>query len=462
MKKFLALFLALVLVLGLCACGGSGKKPEGLQAGYAKQTIMPNGSVGLGGYSNASQRQSTGYLDYVYLSCIAFSEGDDTALLMTVDMCGLSTSKCNLLRETVSKATGIPETHITISSSHSHAAPSVGDNELYDMMFFKTAVAVAEAAIADLSPATLYAANVEIEGMNFIRHYIQADGSYSSANLGNFVNEEGVKHAREADNELVLLRAERSAEDKKDILLANWAAHPCYDASSDSTLITADYIGAARSYLEDLANVHFSFIQGGGGDAVTNSLIPGLRHKMERIEYGETLAQHIIDAIPTMEKVEGSGIQATQYDLEFACNHFGADKLQDAQRVMEFYNTNRDHAKKLAKELGFYSINHAKGVVNASKNPEKETMPLYALRIGGVGFAAVPAEVFSESSTYIKDNSPYTYTMFCSLTNGGYSYAPISAAFDYPSYEGFVSKFGKGIAEAYSEQLVTMLKDIQP
>lgn len=461
MKKFLALFLALFLVLGLCACGE--KKPEGLQAGYAKQSIMPeHGSVGLGGYSNAAQRQSTGYLDYAYLSCIAFSDGNDTALLMTADMCGLSTSNAKLFLSTVSSATGVPDTHITISSSHSHNAPSVGNNDFYDTMFFKTAVAVAEAAIADLSPATLYAANVEIEGMNFIRHYIQADGSYSSANLGNFVNEDGVKHARDADNELVLIRAERPAEDKKDIILANWAAHPCYDSSSSSTLISADYIGAARSYLEDIANVHFSFIQGGGGDAVTDSQIPDLRHKMDRIAYGETLAQHIIDAIPTMEKVEGSGIQTARYDLEYACNHFGADQLEDARKAMEFYNTNREHAKTLAKELGFYSISHAKGVVSASKNPETETMTLNALRIGGIGFAAVPAEVFSESSTYIKDNSPYTYTVFCSLTNGSYSYTPISAAFDYPSYEGFVSKFGKGIAEAYSEQLVTMLKDIQP
>lgn len=461
MKKTLSILLALVMILGLCACGSSNAKPEGLQAGYARQSMMPKGSVGLGGYSNADTRKSTGFIDYVYLTCTAFSEGEDTVLLFTADTLSLSQKNANALRNNVSTATGVPTTNIFVSCSHSHAAPAVGYDGAYDSMFIDIAVAAAKDALADLSPATMYGANVQVEGMNFIRHYIQADGTYSSGNIGNFKIEPGVKHAREADPELVLIKVQRDAEDKADILLANWAAHPCYDAGNDSTLIHADYIGTARTAFEKETGMHFAFFQGGGGDAITNSSIPERMHSMDRIQYGQALAKHMVDALPTMEKVEGEGIKLATYNLEYACHHFDEEKLSDAQRIMDLYTKDRTAAVALCSTLGFTCYNHVKGVVRAAGNPEKETMELNALSIGGVAFTTVPGEVFSQTSMYVKDNSPFKYTVFCSITNGYYRYIPISEAFDYPSYEAYISVFAKGAAEAFSDQLVTMLKDLQ-
>ena len=78
MKKFLSLLLALVMVLGLCACADSGEgadngeqAPAGLQIGYAKINITPDYSVGLSGYSNASERPSNGFVTYIFATCIA-------------------------------------------------------------------------------------------------------------------------------------------------------------------------------------------------------------------------------------------------------------------------------------------------------------------------------------------------------------------------------------------------------
>lgn len=463
MKKLLSVILTIAIVLGLCACSGSGEaKAKGLHAGYARQSIMPDEPVGLAGYGNEDVRKSSGYLDYIYLSCVAFADGEDTVLMITVDNGGIGTSHTDSMRKDVSDATGVPVTNITISSSHSHSAPIVSKNyEAYRLQLHTAAVTAAKDALADLSPATMYATNVQVEGLNFTRHYIQADGSYSSANLGNFKNEPGVKHAREADHEMVLLRVERAAEDKNDILMMNWAAHPCFDSSSDNTLLHPDYIGAIRNAVEQETGMHFAFIQGGVGDTITDSGIPEQKHGLDRVAYGEALAKHVVDALPTMEKVEGDGIKTTVYNFEYACNHYGEDMLEDAKKVMEFYSVDRAKAKALADSLGFYSINHAKGVVRVASNPESMTAEIGALYIAGVGIAYVPAEMFSETSMYVKDSSPFKYTMFCSLTNGSYSYIPISAAYDYPSYEGFVANFGKGSAEAIADQMVTMLKGFQ-
>ena len=64
MKKIISLMLAMLLVLGLCACGSTAvedapaEETTGLQVGYGKVNITPSYKVGLGGYSDAETRES--------------------------------------------------------------------------------------------------------------------------------------------------------------------------------------------------------------------------------------------------------------------------------------------------------------------------------------------------------------------------------------------------------------------
>ena len=69
MKKLVSILLAFVLVLGLCACGGSGENgsaepaaAQGLQIGYGRESIMPEGQINISGGANAQHRVSTGFL----------------------------------------------------------------------------------------------------------------------------------------------------------------------------------------------------------------------------------------------------------------------------------------------------------------------------------------------------------------------------------------------------------------
>lgn len=455
MKRIVTVLLVLAIILGLCACGGGAAKKEGLHAGYSRQSIMPDGPVGLGGYSNSDTRRSTGFLDYVYCTCVAFSSGEDTLLMFMFDTCGFGMTK--ELRALVSKETGVPENHITTSASHTHAGPVVDDSPAYQELVFNQAVTAAKEALADLAPATMYGANIQTENMNYIRHYKQADGSITSANLGNIDRATLEGHAREPDPELVMIRAEREG-DKEDIVIMNFAAHPCFTGGSSNTVISADYIGSFRDSFEKETGMKFAFFQGGAGDGVTSSVIKEIDNGYDWQEYGAALTKYAVDALPTMEKVEDQTIKISQNMFTYAANHYGEDQLDDAKRVMEYYTTNRDAAAELAAQLGFYSINHAKGIVRAYNNPETLTAELDAFSIGGIAFVTAPGEVFAQTAMYVKDNSPFEYTVFCELTNGGLSYMPIKEAYDYPSYEGFVAKFGQGFAEAFSEELVTMLK----
>ena len=134
MKKLFSLILAFVMVLGLCACAGSGESQgetqdggevAGLQAGFSKVNITPDFSVGLGGYSDAETRRSEGFIDYIYITCIAVKEGQETILLYTLDNCAASKSVADQIRAAAFEATGIAADKIFVGATHSHSCPSL-------------------------------------------------------------------------------------------------------------------------------------------------------------------------------------------------------------------------------------------------------------------------------------------------------------------------------------------------
>lgn len=461
MKKAAAVLLALILTLSLCACGGE-TKPEGLQAGYARESIMPESPIGLSGYANAETRISTGFLDYIYVTCIAFTEGEDTVLMMMGDLGGLSNSHTEKLRKQVSEATGVPAENITFSSSHSHSAPQVGLDLKYDTLFFDAAVRAAEKAIADRSPVTLHGAKAETENLAFVRHYLLSDNTYGGVNFGDFSGKQIVDHATPSDQELILIKLDRQDDEKKDILLMNYQCHPSFTGSSTATNISADYVGTTRDIIEKETGMLFAFIQGAAGNQNPQSRIPAEDEKPTLESFSAKLAQYAMDALPNMEKIEGTGIRLSQTQFEYACNHYGQERLFDAQQVVnQSQQLGEDAALALAKQYGFASVSDAKGIVSSSTNPTSDTMELTTLYIAGLTFVTAPWEMFSDIGIYIKENSPFPYTVVCSMTNGRYGYLPSKAAFDYRCFESYNAHFAAGGAEAAAEQLITMLKNFQ-
>lgn len=462
MKKAIAFALSLFLILSLCACGGGEKTPDGLQAGYARESIMPEKPVGLSGYGNAETRLSTGFLDYIYTTCIAFTEGEDTILMLMGDLGGLGNAQTQKLREQVSAATGVPTENITFSSSHSHSAPQVGLDPQYDTLFYNAAVNAAKDAMADRAPVTLLGAKTQTEGLAFVRHYLLSDNSYGGVNFGDFNGKQIVDHATPGDKELILIKLDRLSDDKKDILLMNFQCHASLTGSSTATNISADYVGATRERIEQETGMHFAFILGAAGNQNPQSRIPEEDPKNTRETFGAKLAQYAIDALPNLEKIEGEGIKLSQTQFEYACNHYGKEKLFEAKQVVDqSQRLNEDAATALAKQYGFAGLADAKGIVASASNPDSDTMELNTLYVAGLTFVTVPWEMFSDIGTYIKENSPFPYTVVCSMTNGRFGYLPSKAAFDYRCFESYNAQFAAGGAEAAADQLITMLKDFQ-
>lgn len=468
MKKTITLLLILALVLGLCACGGGNANGKGLQVGYCKQNLTPDFPVGLGGFADANTRKSSGVVSYVYVTCIAMSEDDNTVLLYTIDMCGLSPKCTETLCSTVSDGTGIPKENIFFGATHTHSGPSFGVDDAnggkFDSLLLQTVLTAGKAALEDLSPATTLVSKTDVENMNFVRHYKMSDGSYAGANFGSF-STPGVtivEHATATDPQLTLVKFDRT-EDKKDVLLVNWQAHP---ASGNSTgdigynNISADFVGALRDKVEKETGLQVAYFTGAGGNQNRSSQIKEEDPDLGTMEYGEKMGEYAVAALENLTPVEGSGVQSAKITVTAENDHAWDHMVTQAQQVVDRKNAgaSSSEANELARSLGFSSWHHARQTVTkAGKGPTTD-ITLGAFRIGGIGFISGHYEMFSDAGLYIKENSPYDTTI---LVTGNSGYIPSAIAYDYGSYEAHTGSYAKGTAEKLAEEFVRLLGEVK-
>ena len=474
MKKFLSFFLAITLILGLCACSSSGnssgaEETAGMQVGYNRQSILPTAPVNMAGYGNQGNRMSAGYLDIIYATCTAFRENGNTILLFALDLLRPADTWTEEYRTAIHEATGVPKENIMFCASRTRSAPAPGANESAVLQWKnnvvdKASVKAAQKAIEDLAPATLYTTTVNTENMTYVRHYELVDGTYCGDNFGDGTKER-VGHATKANEEMVLLKADREG-DKKDILLMNFQAHPCFTGGSQKTDISADFIGATRNIFEAKTGMQFIYFTGTAGNQNSSSKMPdeipnSLANKGMQA-YSEALAQYAIDALDGMTPVEGTAIKNQQVFFEYASNKIGQDRLDDARVIYNLAKENGDMgaASDKAKSMGFVSVYECQAIVRASGYPATRPMELNVLSIGDLGIVTTPCELFSDTGLYVRENSPFKTTLLLSLANEDHGYFPTKAAYDYYSYESWSSQYASGVSEAMAEKLVEMLKGL--
>jgi len=470
MKRLLSLLVTYALTFGLCACTGgetgetTQPEAQGLQIGYARVSITPSSGINMGGYGNEKYRISTGFLDYLYATCIALKDGENVVLLFSTDVIYAYAPWTEEVRTALHTQLGIPKENIHIGATHIHTGPEL--RTTYDAIqqwkkeYIKGLVESARKAVADLAPTTMYGKKVQTQNQNFVRHYKMSDGTYAGSNFGDWTLAP-VDHATPGDPEMTLIKFAREGE-KKDILLMNYQAHP---DMIGGTLLSADYVGAVRDILEKETGMDFIFFQGAAGDQNPFSRISGEKTNVGAQKYGEELARYVLDALPDIaEKIQGQGIAVKQETVTYACNKHGQDRLADAQKVVDLFRQTGDSsgaAYTLARSLGFESVFHCTGIVKCAKYPQTDEFTVNVLRIGDLGFVVAPYEMFSENGLYIKKNSPYSYTIISTCSNASNGYFPTKEAFAYGCYEGYSARFASGVGEDTAAKFVEMLKEIQ-
>jgi len=436
-----------------------------LKIGFGRTKITPAIPVPLAGYGNTHLRVSERVVDDLWASCVAIRDAEDNDLLLiSQDLVNSVWEKD--VRQLLSRETGIPTTHIFLASTHTHCGPdqnSRAESILAWKPYYQNQVLLAaQEALADLAEGDVFIGKTETENLSFVRHYLMSDGSYGGDNFGDFVNGTPVRHAREVDPLLQVIRFDRSEAKKPGILMVNWQAHPMWNCRLIWKDLSADYIGTVRDDLEERLGDRFLFFQGAAGDHSTRSKFPEEVRAKDCKDFGKLLGDCVLRAVKTMKKVDVAPIRVRQMLFEGKINHSMEDRLKQAREVETLYRkTDRDTGNRLAWEYGFSSVYHSNAILRRSNYEKIRTMEISAVRIGPLVFVAVPYEMFGSHGSAVKAASPYESTFVLGYCNGAYGYIPNQEAYDYGCYESHTGNFSRETGDELVQAYLTMLLELQ-
>lgn len=486
MKKFLCFVLAVVLVLGLAACGKNDAatptddqntptepqkeafqypKVDAFSVGFGKMEITPENGTPMGGYGNSANKLSNAVLDPLYTVVMAMSDGTDTFLLVALDIPGAYVDFVDPTVELISQETGVPKENILCHSVHNHSAPDMSSIYKENMqaakaheMFKQGTLEAAKTALLDLSPATMLGGKTDTEQLAFVRHFLLNDGTYAGDNFGNW--QSGVKdYALPVDDEVVAVKFQR--EGKKDLMLVNFQIHPCFTAGNERYEISADCVGAVRNYMAEQGMDCIYFTGAAGNQNASTKILKDVTN-FTKEQWAEKLCQYVLNLEYT--DITGQDIKiATENYVGKVWKVDDPEKLEHAKEVQKlFQETDRDTATPLARQYGMASVYEAREIINHAENlPDTWDIPMATLSVGGWGIVIAPYEMFGTQGTYIKDNSVFPVTTILGYAAPHVGYIPDVRAYEYGCYESQTAKFVSGTGEILADKYLEMLESIQ-
>jgi hypothetical protein len=445
-----------------------------LQVGFAREDITPEEYITLAGYGNDSYRMCNNILDRVMGTCVALrDERGEIVLLCTTDL--LNAVKPTVVdgaRRAIREATGVPEDHISVSVTHTHAGPSMyafeGDMyQRFQAHYRKQMAKAAKQAIEDLQDAEVYIGQKLVPNMTFVRHYIANDGTYYGPNFGS--GKSGPKcHADVSDDQLQVMRFVRKGA--RDVVLVNWQSHATItgagkDANGRSAIgtnMSADWPGVMRNHVEGSMGCHCAYFQGACGNLVPGSNIADemIVERGNHLAYGRKMADFVIDCLgDNMRSVNAGPLHVSQYNYVAQVDHSDDHRVADAEAARNGYYDIKEPAERKAQlnKYGFNSVLHANSVVTRSKMGATQTLELMDISSGDISFATTPIEMFNSNGRFVKDNTPFEMTFMLAYSNGSYSYIPDAKAFEYDCYEKNTCRFIKGTGESIASTHITLL-----
>ena len=143
-----------------------------LKVGYSRVNITPPMGIHIAGYYK--ERIADGVLDELEACAVAVNDGKNTAVLISLDHCGLNKVFLNEWRANISAATGIDAEAIYIHATHTHTGARLVKNpsnpliSQYETFVATRVVDVAKFAIEDMSDAKMGIGIGEAKNVAFI------------------------------------------------------------------------------------------------------------------------------------------------------------------------------------------------------------------------------------------------------------------------------------------------------
>ena len=450
-----------------------------LKAGFARIDITPPLGMEVAGYYE--KRIADGILDPLLATAVAFNDGEKTALVIAVDIIGITQMAATAIREMIADKLGIEPDAIFLTASHIHTGPKIPG--LTETKYFegKTAADIFEItpyaktlanklvdlsslAVDDLAPCKMLYTHGEVKDVSFIRRYRMKDGTIRT-NPG-WQNPDIVEAIGEPDEQSSLLIIKR--EGKKEIGIVNFQVHPDLIGR---TRYSADYPKFVRdTYEANIPNSLCMYINGAQGDSNhidvrRNPDTDVCTKGYERARYmGKKIAYSVLANYPLAKEIEGEKIAYSQRDVSVKYNKGKPEEIEEALAIYKVYLEKGADAAVPGGNAGMrrtQTIARVTRIVSLMDRPDYTNLRVSALRVGDVIFGGIPGEPFTEIGSTFKDKADYSLAIFSCLTNGSQGYYPVKNALLEGGYEANSTPYAIGTAEALRDNLIEITNNLK-
>jgi len=460
----------LFLFLFLASNSWGAEPAKVFRAGAFAMSVTPT-KFPISVNGGMSDRMVTRANDPLHARCLVLDDGKTKLAIVVVDSCMMPRELVEDAKAQAAKKTGIPAGHMLIAATHTHSAPTVTsvfqsdpDADYVKYLAGKIAEGI-DRANERLAPAVIGWASAENKTQLFNRRWKRELASIPSDPFGQNtdkvqmnpgVQAKGlIESAGPVDPEIFVL-AVKSKEGKPIALLANYSLHYVGgnpDLSGDYFAAFAD--GVARLLGQEGGNGPFVGIMSNGTSGDVNNVnfagpLPGKREQGEQIRVvGESTAKTAFEAYGKIEFRDHVTLGGVVKDIELGVRKPTVADLERARKILD--------EPKDAKNLKDRAAIYANETVNLAKYPDKVTAKMQALRIGDLGIAAIPCEVFTEIGLDIKKRSPFKKTFTIELANGYNGYLPTPAQHALGGYETWRARSSYLETEASPKVVETVL-----
>jgi len=394
--------------------------PSILYAGAAVADITPTTSQFLYGYPHV-RRFSTGVHDPLLSSALCLKNGDTTILFIANDIIWVPRPMVQGVRRIIRKRTGIPESNILISATHTHSGP----------ITLKMISNESDSAVPDPDP----------EYLKQLQEKLIAAGVHAHANLepaeiglstadGSAVgtNRRDSKGPADPNVPVMLVRSIHTNKPLACMLVCSM--HPTV-LHEDSTLISGDFPGMTRQYLQqtlvgkDCPVLHHT---GPAGNQSPRHVTRSNTFE-EAKRLGELLGKSIAGAILNIRFSSNLDLRVRQDFLSLPRRTFpsveeASVRLKNAWETLQrLRNQNAAPGQIRTAEVDWFGAEETLTLAQAEADRRldraaAECMPaeIQILSAGPWNFAGWNGEIFIEYALQVKQRSPDTFVI--SLANG--------------------------------------------
>lgn len=418
-------------LLGVLLLMGAAPQDPGLRAGAAASNLTP--PLGLPVVGNWTSPPAARIHDELHARCLVLDDGRTRLAIVVCDNVGIGREVLDEARRLVHEETKLPPANLLISSTHTHSATAAARGGDYAAFVARRIADGVRRALANLEPAKIGVGAAQAPEHVFNRRYHLKDEARVPDPFGGedrvlmnpgIGNPKVERPAGPVDPEAVFLSV-RSRDGRPIALLANYSLHyvggvPDGHVSADYFALFADEV--QRRFGADRQDPPFVGLLSNGtsGDVNNIDVLGGrkeARPPYEKMrEVARSLAEKVVEAEKGVAWKEAALLGASLEELVLASRKPSAELLERAKAVLARpKDVKPGHAREVA---------YAERTLRMAEAPETLSVPIQALRIGDLGIAAIPFEVFTDIGLHIKKEAPLARAFTISLANGAYGYLP--------------------------------------